>query len=110
MRGMKTAALILFPVFFVAGIAWNFHIQRLFWHLRELHPATFERLGKPSVFRRGNNTLAIMKFIFSDQWRELNDEVVENSIRALRPLFVFSIAVFAVMVFLLLAGYSLNHS
>jgi hypothetical protein len=102
--GMQIAILLFFGLSFMGGIAWNIEIQSLFSHLRDLHPETYERLGKPSIFRRGNNTFAVMRFIFSDDWRGLNDPLVDNSIYTMRPIFGFCAAVFAITLALILVS------
>src|SRR5262245_10485953 len=102
---MKAILLALFPLGFATAIAWNVFAQRLFSHLRDIHPDTYQALGKPSIFRRGGNTWAVMRFIFSDQWRGLGDSRIEDWIRSMRVLFSVFAVIFSAMLIVFFIGW-----
>jgi hypothetical protein len=99
---LKAVWLILFAILFVIGVVWNFRCHCLFCRLRDDHPSTFERLGRPSIFWRRGNTWLLMKFVFSNsESSELNDPDISETIRFMRRLFVCFLLLFVTLAILL---------
>src|SRR5882724_11677010 len=62
-------------VLFASVIVWFFLVSGLFRRLRSQHPDKFREMGEPSLFMNNSprTTIALMKFMFGRQDRELDD-------------------------------------
>jgi hypothetical protein len=84
----------LFAILFVITMACVTLEACLFNRLRNDHPSTYEKLGRPSIFVRRANTWLFLKFLLRREWRDLGDRNVDELAAPLRALFFCHLALF----------------
>jgi hypothetical protein len=97
----ETFAIVGFALLMAMVATWFVLISWLFSRLRERHASTYEAMGSPTLFWNysNRNNWLFMKFLFSSEWRGLNDPAVANVCRFMR---IFIIAFY----FLFFVGFA----
>jgi hypothetical protein len=85
MPGMGKALEILNPIVLGLAFLWLALVVWLSYRLRTRHASTYERLPSPRL-------LMLFWFVFSSQWKELNDPELGSTVRVMRIEFVCFIA------------------
>jgi hypothetical protein len=95
----------VFGLVLTALIAWFVLVARAFNLLRNTHPATYEKLGSPSLFYNNSikNNFLFLKFLFQNEFETLNDPSLANLCRLMK-IFLAGYAI----LFLVMAGLILN--
>jgi tetratricopeptide (TPR) repeat protein len=101
----------LVAIFIVLCISWLFCVNRLSRELRDRYPGVHKELHLDEMWPRGwgwlgrhDNTravFALMRFLFSGRYRELDDPYVTDLGTTMRRMFVGSLAIFAMVVWLI---------
>ncbi|MGH6802581.1 MAG: hypothetical protein ACREC3_04350 [Methyloceanibacter sp.] len=88
---LRTIGTIVFGAIVAAGIALSFYILR---RLRTQHRDKWTELGEPSFFLNMSvrNQRRLSKFIWSGEYRQLNDESLDKTIAACKFLTVLGFA------------------
>ena len=86
---MKKVFPIMFGILFCLALVWLFLCYRLFKILETRHPEKYQSMGQPTLMI--NNTLltniALIKFLFKREWRDLDDSELTTLSKAMLVLF-----------------------
>jgi hypothetical protein len=104
---MKEIFPLVFGVLFVSVFVWFGLCMRLFKLLETRHPEKYNAMGRPSLIMNNSlsNNISFMKFLFKQEYRELNDHSIQKLGQVMRAfsLVYMSGFLFLVIAFLLLA-------
>jgi hypothetical protein len=72
---MEFLLLWFFGFMMLMVFVWFIMITKLFNALRSRHPATYERIGKPSLFYNNSfqNNVLFLRFLWKSEFEVLND-------------------------------------
>jgi hypothetical protein len=96
----------LFGLLLVMVSAWLILCSWLFHRLRARHPSTYESMGSPTLFWNNSvrNNWLFGRFLFTSQWRELDDPAVSRMVPLMRFLLVVYLVLFLACMVLFFLG------
>jgi hypothetical protein len=97
--------LILFLSLFLFILTYLIHAELYFRKLKQLAPKTFSEIGEPSLLRRRQNVLPILRFFVSGEFRKVkNVSLVQMGKRLVLHFFLSLAAMIGFVGYMLVFG------
>ncbi len=104
---MKEVIPVVFGLMLISVFIWFGFCIRLFKLLETRHPKKYDAMGRPSLIMNNSisNNILFAKFLFKQEYRELNDPLIVKLGEFMRRFLV----VFLVVFLFLVLGFPLGY-
>ena len=82
--------MIVFIVLIVSILIWFYLCARFDTILKKRHPMIYEEIGKPNLLTNNtfSNNILFFKFLFSNEWKKLNDQKLIKLAQFMKLFFI----------------------